>query len=649
MELARKYAEVNEDVLAPLAPPSPRFYLVAGALALLVAWAAICWMVQVELGMGVAGVTHPVGWGLYIATFVFWVGIAHSGTLISAILYLVRSRWRTAVSRSAEAMTVFAVMTAGLFPLIHLGRLWVFYYILPYPSQRQLWPNFMSPLLWDVVAVSTYLTVSSIFFYVGLLPDLGAARDAWEQGAGENHWRSRLYRWLSLGWSGSGNQWRHISRGYLFFAALATPLVVSVHSVVSWDFAVGILPGWHTTIFAPYFVAGAIHSGLAMVLTLLIPMRRLFRLERLINLDHFESIAQTMLVTTLIVGYAYVVEPFIAWYSGDLYEQQFALWRAAGWMAPIYWGLFVLNVFVPLLFVFRRMRRSIGALFAISILVNIGMWLERYFIVIGSTSHDFLPHNWDTYAPTWVEWSIFVGSFSFFMLFFLFFSKYLPTVPISDIKEDLGRDAEAGEERGQSGECRSQKGDTGGQSGDWRSQGGELGDRSVGWRSHEGVLAVFRNPAGVVEGIRRMQAVGLTRLETFSPRRLHEAEPLLGRGPSPVRFLTLAGAVAGCAGGFGLAVYAATSYGLIVGGKHPISLIPYCVVGFEATILLGTLGNFLGVLLFSRLGPPWLPHAYVRRFSRDRFGLFVGCAPEQAGAVRALLEPAGPEETRDVG
>lgn len=627
MELARKYAEVNEDVLAPLAPPPPRYFVVVGALALLVAWAAVCWMYQVELGMGVAGVNHPVSWGLYIATFVFWVGIAHSGTLISAILYLVRSRWRTAVSRSAEAMTVFAVMTAGLFPLIHLGRLWVFYYILPYPSQRQLWPNFMSPLLWDVVAVSTYLTVSTIFFYVGLLPDLGAARDAWEDRAGKGHWRSRFYRWLSLGWNGSGNQWRHISRGYLFFAALATPLVVSVHSVVSWDFAVGILPGWHTTIFAPYFVAGAIHSGLAMVLTLLIPMRRLLRLEGLINPDHFDSIAQTMLVTTLIVGYAYVVEPFISWYSGDVFEQQFALWRATGWMAPIYWSLFVLNVFAPLLFVFRRMRRSIPALFAISLLVNVGMWLERYFIVIGSTSHDFLPHSWDSYAPTWVEWSIFIGSFSFFMMFFLLFSRYLPTVPISDVKEDLEHETAGGplEEP------------------ETRPAAPETKPTGKG-----GVLALFEEPAGVVDGIRRMQAVGLTRLETFSPRRLHEAEPLLGRGPSPVRFLTLAGAVAGCAGGFSLALYAATSYHLIVGGKHPVSLIPYCVVGFEATILLGTLGNFLGVLVFSRLGPPWLPRHYEPRLSRDRFGLFVGCAPEEAGAVAALLAPANPEQTREV-
>ncbi len=312
------FGQITETVLAPLKPPRRLYYGVLAVLAFVIAWAAACWVYQVKMGMGVTGLSIPVGWAVYITNFVFWIGIGHAGTLISAILHLVRARWRTAISRSAEAMTIFAVMTAGLFPLIHLGRVWVFFYIIPYPSERQLWPNFLSPLVWDVCAVSTYLTVSIIFWYIGIIPDLAAARDRWELTAGADHPRTRLYRAFALGWSGSGNQWRHHGRGYLFFAALATPLVISVHSVVSWDFAMANLPGWHTTIFAPYFVAGAIHSGLAMVLTLLIPMRRLLRLERVMTVDHFEAVAQTMIVTALIVGYAYAIEPFISWYSGDL-------------------------------------------------------------------------------------------------------------------------------------------------------------------------------------------------------------------------------------------------------------------------------------------------------------------------------------------
>src|SRR4030042_1199845 len=271
--------------------------------------------------MGVAGISHPVGWGLYIGSFVFWIGIAHSGTLISAILYLVRSRWRTAFSRSAEAMTIIAIMTAGVFPLIHLGRFWVLYYIIPYPSQRQIWPNFQSPLVFDVAAISTYFTVSVIFFYMGLVPDIAAARDHLQH-AGTPGFRAKLYRALALGWHGGSEQWRHHGRAYLFFAALATPLVVSVHSVVSWDFAAGILPGWHSAVFPPYFVAGAIHSGLAMVLTLLIPLRKLLHLEDLIQPKHFQDVALLMIVTILIIGDSYAIELFMAWYSGNLFEEQ---------------------------------------------------------------------------------------------------------------------------------------------------------------------------------------------------------------------------------------------------------------------------------------------------------------------------------------
>jgi molybdopterin-containing oxidoreductase family membrane subunit len=473
--------------------------------------------------------------------------------------------------------------------------------------------------------VSTYLTVSIIFWFVGILPDLAAARDHWELTAGPGHPRARLYRALALGWNGSGNQWRHHGRGYLFFAALATPLVISVHSVVSWDFAMAQLPGWHTTIFAPYFVAGAIHSGLAMVLALLIPMRRLLRLERVMTLDHFEAVAQLMIVTALVVGYAYLIEPFISWYCGDLFERQFALWRATGWIAPFFWALPLCNVLAPLAFLWKRLRRNLAALFVVSILVMIGMWVERFVIIAGSTSHDFMPHNWHAYAPRPVEIGITVGAFCFFLFWFFIFAKLAPTVSISDVKEDQSEGVERYTEL-----------DT-----DARPVG------RVG-RTEAGLAAVYRSREPLLEALKKAREAGFERIETYSPVRLREAEVILGRGPSPVRNWTLAGAVCGVTGGFALAIGSALVNGLIAGGKHPVSLIPYCIVGFEGLILLGTIGNLCGVLYHARLGRRELPRAYDRRFGKDRFGLFLACGPERVAAARALLSASQAEEIREI-
>ncbi|MCY2928965.1 MAG: DUF3341 domain-containing protein [Planctomycetota bacterium] len=610
--------DIAEDVLAPLSRPGRRYFALLAFLSAGTLWMLACWMYQVKMGMGVTGLNRSVGWATYITNFVFWVGIAHSGTLISAILHLVRSRWRVAVARSAEAMTVFAVMTAGLFPLIHLGRVWVMYFILPYPSERQLWPNFMSPLVWDVVAISTYLTVSSLFWFVGMLPDLAAARDRFRSPGRRDAVRAKVYGLLSLGWTGSGSQWRHHGRGYLFFAALATPLVVSVHSVVSWDFAMSLLPGWHTTIFAPYFVAGAIHSGLAMVLTLLIPLRRLLKLGRVITIEHFEAVAQTMLVTTMIVAFAYVIEPFMAWYSGDRVEQQFAAWRATGPLGWLYWLLWACNVAVPLLFLVRRFRRSIGALLAVSVFVNLGMWAERFVIIVGATSHDFLPHTWLGYAPTWVELSITGGAFCFFLLWFTLFTRVAPTVCISDVKEDRHEGPERYHEL--------------------EPTGASVPPRAAG---EAGVLAVYTEPTPLLEALARARQAGVERMETYSPVRLRQAEALLGRGVSPVRRWTLAGALAGCAGGFALAIGTGLVNNLVVGAKQAVSVIPYCVIAFEGTILLGTLATFAGLLFHARLARPPLamPPGYDGRFSRDRYGLFAACSPARAQEVRQLLAP----------
>ena len=339
-------------------------------------------------GIGVSGLNAPVGWGVYITTFVFWVGIAHSGTLISAILFLFRAPWRQAIYRASEAMTVFAVMTAGLFPLIHVGRVWHAYWLVPYPNSRFLWPNFRSPLVWDVFAITTYFTVSAVFFYLGTIPDLAAARDH------ARGLRRKFYQIISLGWRGTDREWHHFSKAYIYLAALATPLVLSVHSVVSWDFAMAIVPGWHTTIFAPYFVAGAIFSGVALVITLAVPMRKFFGLEDYLTVKHFEAMAKLCLLTSMIVLYAYLIEYFLAWYSGEPPERGSFWNRVFGhyWWAN--WIMLTCNGLVPLMLWFKRVRRSIAALFVISIFINIGMWFERFVIIVTSLSHEYEPWAW---------------------------------------------------------------------------------------------------------------------------------------------------------------------------------------------------------------------------------------------------------------
>jgi molybdopterin-containing oxidoreductase family membrane subunit len=427
------YGEIDRTVLDTLRPASRGYWLLIALLALGVLVGAVCWAYQIAVGIGVGGQNHPVAWGTYLINFVFWVGIAHSGTLISAILHLFRAGWRTPIARAAETMTVFAVCIAGLFPFIHLGRVWMVHYMLPYPNQRTLWPNFQSPLVFDVIAISTYLIVSSLFWYTGMLPDLATVRDK------AKGYRKKIFTLISLGWTGRHEQWRHYLRGYLFFAALATPLVISVHRVVSWDFALGIVPGWHSTIFAPYFVAGAIHSGLAMVLTLMIPMRKIFHYEAFITRNVLENIAKTIVLTGLIVGYAYMVEYFLAWYSNNIVEQESFRWRALGEYSIQFWIMVVCNSLVPLLFFFKKIRTNLAWLFGIAILVNIGMWFERFVIIIGGVAHDFIPSVWGHYAPSVIEYGIMIGSFSLFFMLFLLFAKHLPSVSMTEMKETLSK------------------------------------------------------------------------------------------------------------------------------------------------------------------------------------------------------------------
>jgi molybdopterin-containing oxidoreductase family membrane subunit len=381
-------------------------------------------------GIGIWGVNVPVAWGFAIINFVWWIGIGHAGTLISAILLLLRQRWRTSINRFAEAMTLFAVACAGLYPILHLGRPGFAYWLFPYPNTMGVWPQFRSPLVWDVFAVSTYATVSLIFWYIGLIPDLATLRDR------ARHRFARIaYGMLAMGWRGSAVHWHRYETAYLLLAGLATPLVVSVHSIVSLDFAVSVLPGWHSTIFPPYFVAGAIYAGFAMVLTLAIPLRAAYRLEDLITMHHLDNMAKVMLTTGLFVFYGYIMEAFFAWYSANPNEAYLMTNRATGPYAPMYWLLLICNGLVPQLLWSPRLRASVPLLFVISLVVSLGMWLERYIIVVTSLHRDFLPSSWGMYSGTIWDWATFIGTLGLFLSLLFLFIRVLPMISIFEMRE----------------------------------------------------------------------------------------------------------------------------------------------------------------------------------------------------------------------
>ena len=384
---------------------------------------------QVSVGVGVWGNSRPAMWGWDIVNFVWWIGIGHAGTLISAILFLLRQRWRTAVNRSAEAMTIFAVMCAGIYPAMHVGRFWYDWYLFPIPLWIGAWPQFRSPLVWDVFAVSTYFTVSVLFWYVGLIPDLAVMRDR-----AKTRVRQFLYGLFALGWTGSNRHWSNYEKAYLILAGLSTPLVLSVHSTVSLDFSVSQLPGWHTTIFPPYFVAGAIYSGFGMVLTLLVPLRKWCKLEEVITMRHIDVMCKVTLATGSIVGYAYLMEYFIAWYSGDPYERWTFWHRLFGdyWYGG--WAMLAFNAMVPQIFWFKWARRNLALVFIVSILVNVGMWFERFMIIVAPLCQDFVPSSWGFYRPTWVDICTYAGTFGLFLTCFLLFMRFLPMIAVSEVK-----------------------------------------------------------------------------------------------------------------------------------------------------------------------------------------------------------------------
>ena len=432
LEPGHTYATVTDQLASiVLTRPQPRSWYLGFAVAFLllnVFVVATCYLLL--RGIGIWGNNIPVGWAFDIINFVWWIGIGHAGTLISAVLLLFRQTWRTSINRFAEAMTLFAVACAGLYPILHLGRPWVFYWLLPYPNTMRMWPQFRSPLIWDVFAVSTYATVSFLFWYVGLIPDLATLRDRARRPLAQT-----VYGFLAMGWRGSAIHWQRYQIAYLLLAGLATPLVVSVHSIVGLDFAVSLVPGWHVTIFPPYFVAGAIFSGFAMVMTLAIPLRAVYGLEDFITARHLSNMAKVMLVTGLIVAYGYLMEVFFAYYSANPAEMALLHNRIRGPYAPAYWSLIVCNVLIPQLLWFRAVRRNVPLLFIISLIVNIGMWLERFVIIVISLNRDYLPSAWHNYYPTIWDFAQFFGSIGLFLTLLFLFIRLLPVISIFELRE----------------------------------------------------------------------------------------------------------------------------------------------------------------------------------------------------------------------
>ncbi len=430
----KTYKQISDDICAPVEGKPTTAWMIATTLSGLLALTGFTMIgLTITYGIGMWGLNKTVGWAWDITNFVWWIGIGHAGTLISAILLLFRQKWRTGVNRSAEAMTIFAVICAGLFPIIHMGRVWLAFFIFPYPNTRgPVWANFNSPLLWDVFAISTYFTVSLVFWYTGLIPDLATIRDR-----ATTAFRKKIYNVFCFGWKGTAKNWQRFESISLVLAGLSTPLVLSVHTIVSFDFATSVIPGWHTTIFPPYFVAGAIFSGFAMVLTLMLVVRKVFNLEEYITLHHIESMNKIIILTGSIVGVAYITELFTAWYSQNQYEQYAFLNRSTGPYWWSYWGMMTCNVISPQLFWVKKLRRSVVFTFFMSIFINVGMWFERFVIIVTSTHRDYIPSSWTMYYPTYVEIFIYLGTIGLFMTLFLIFAKVAPVIAVAEVKSIL--------------------------------------------------------------------------------------------------------------------------------------------------------------------------------------------------------------------
>src|SRR5208283_301766 len=518
VEGSHDFGSISDMVCGLVERPAPLWwwlaFAVCGTVGLIGAFATIY---VISTGLGIWGMNQTVGWGLPIGTFVFWVGIGHAGTLISAILFLFRQKWRSSLNRAAEAMTLFAVCCAGLYVIIHIGRFWIAWYLVPLTNSNALFPNFRSALSWDFAAISTYGLVSLMFWYVGLIPDLATLRDR-----ARSPFRRWVYGLFALGWRGSGRHWHNYEMAYLLLAGLATPLVVSVHTIVSFDFATSVIPGWHSTIFPPYFVTGAIFSGLAMVISLLVPLRRVCGLEEVITVTHLQNMCKLILVTSLIIAYAYGTEFFMAWYAGNPFEQYTFRNRVLGPYGWCFATMVLCNIMIPQLFWFRWFRTTPWAMFVISLFVNVGMWFERFVIVTTSLHRDYLPSSWKMFYPTWVDYLQLLGGFGLFTTLFLIFVRFLPMIAISEVKACLpAADPHAG---GRNDEREGHQGAS--------YPAAPVVQPVAG--PNFGLLARFAGPADLLAAVRRLHVAGYRCLDAYSPFPIHGMDRALRLGRSRV-------------------------------------------------------------------------------------------------------------------
>ncbi len=679
------FDRVTDEVcrVAEARRPPRAWYLAMGVSSLGLAILVVMVAYLVFTGIGVWNLNRPVCWAFDITNFVFWIGIGHAGTLISAILFLLRQKWRTSINRFAEAMTIFAVICAGLFPAIHLGRIWFAYWLFPYPNQMGTWPNFVSPLVWDVFAVSTYATVSLLFWYMGMVPDLATFRDR-----ATTKLRFYIYGVLSLGWRGSQRHWHVYERAYLLLAALATALVVSVHSVVSTDFAVAQLPGWHSTIFPPYFVAGAIFSGFAMVVTLAIPAREMFGLKDFITPRHLDNMAKIILVTSCMVGYSYLMEFFTAWRSGNPWDQFHFLNRMFGPMGWCGWVMLICNAVIPQVLWLKFARRKVWILFVVSVLVNVGMWFERFVIIAVGLHRDFLPSNWGSYRPSYVEVWTLVGSFGLFLTLFMLFCRYLPMVAMAEVKGILpvghegpsqfraASDAQLPEmgsassgiapildsphpnplPEGEGTEAASHLPE--GEGTEHASSAPHPGHLPEGEGEPWGLLATYRDPAALRAAARVVRDAGYRQWDCYSPFPVHGLDEAMGIRPTVLPWLVFAGGLAGCMLALVMQWYvnspftAVSAAGglaglpLVFSGKPYWSLAANIPIAFELTVLLASLTAFLGLWALVRLPryhfPPFASRQF-RKVTDDGFTLVIEARDEKfnRATTRELIRSTG--------
>ncbi len=629
------FGSITEMVCGLVEQPAPAWwwlaFLVCGAVGTI---GAIATVYVISTGLGIWGMNQTVGWGLPIGTFVFWVGIGHAGTLISAILFLFRQKWRSSLNRAAEAMTLFAVACAGLYVMIHIGRVWIAWFMVPFPNSNELFPNFRSALSWDFAAISTYGLVSLMFWYVGLIPDMATLRNR-----AKTRLRGWIYGLLALGWRGSARHWNNYEMAYLLLAGLATPLVVSVHTIVSFDFATAVVPGWHSTIFPPYFVTGAIFSGLAMVITLLVPLRRLCRLEDLITGTHLQNMCKLILVTSLIIAYAYGTEFFMAWYAGNPFEQYTFRNRVMGPYGWCFATMVLCNVLLPQLFWFRWFRTTPWAMFVISLFVNVGMWFERFVIVTTSLHRDFLPSSWKMFYPTWVDYVQLLGGFGLFTTLFLLFIRVLPMVAMSEVKACLPAADPHSEEH-----C--------GLGRDGAEQAGAVVSAVVRPASGPtfGVLARFAGPGPLLNAARRLHAAGYRRVDAYSPFPIHGMERALRLRRSLVPAFVFAGGAIGVLFAQWVQHYqSSVGYPVVVFGKPLDSAEAFVPISFETMILYASFASVLSMLVLNGLPRFYHPVFRGRSFARasdDGFFLSVESRDDVFGREEtpALLAELGATE-----